>query len=184
MGYRAVLEATSETVQEVTLAAERRLDEAMMLFSHNRYHTAIYVGGLSAEMFLKTACFMVGGANLTDPVAALMAPLKSKRYTPPFKGDFESGHGLWFWSQELLARRHGLAKRTPNRFMQVLASLYGDWFVPGDKTCLFEKLCPVVACLRKPSSEHNSRPSSEILPTIRNPSSLWSTRIRQPPTSS
>lgn len=139
MGYRTVLEATDETVQEVTLAAERRLDEAATLLTHNRYHTAIYVGGLSAEMFLKTACFMVGGASLTDPVAALMAPLKNKNYKPPFKGDWEGGHGLWFWSQELLVRRRGQAKRTPNRFMQVLAALYGDWFVamryrPGSAT--------------------------------------------------
>ncbi len=129
MGYRDALEATDETVQDINLAAERRLDEAMTLLTGNRYHTAIYVGGLSAEMFLKTACFMIGGANLTDPVAALMARLKDKKYKPPFKGDWEGGHGLWFWSQELLARRRGQAKKTPNRFMQVLAALYGDWFV-------------------------------------------------------
>lgn len=140
MGYRAVLEATDETVQEVSLAAVRRLDEAMTLFMYNRYHTAIYLGGLSAEMFLKTACFIVGGAGLADPIAAHMAPLRSKRYNPPFKGDFEFGHGLWFWSQELLARRNRMAKRTPNRFMQVLAALYSDWFVsmryrPGSATC-------------------------------------------------
>lgn len=139
MGYRAVLEATNETVQDVALAAQRRLDEASTLLTYNRYHTAIYVGGLSAEMFLKTACFMVGGASLTDPVAALMAPLKHRNYNPPFKGDWEGGHGLWFWSQELLVRRHGQAKKTPNRFMQVLAALYGDWFVamryrPGSAT--------------------------------------------------
>ncbi len=76
MGYRAILEATDETVQDVALAAARRLDEATTLLMFKRHHTAIYLGGLSAEMFLKTACFMVGGANLTDPVSALMAPLK------------------------------------------------------------------------------------------------------------
>jgi hypothetical protein len=140
MGYRAVLEATPETVQEVALAATRRLDEAMLLFGESRYHAAIYVGGLSAEMFLKTACFMFDGASLTDPVAAHLGPLRNRHYQPPFKSDFESGHGLWFWSQELLSRRAQRRRRTPNRFLQVMASLYSDWFVgmryrPGAATC-------------------------------------------------
>jgi hypothetical protein len=65
--------------------------------------------------------------------------LKHHTYKPPFKSDWEGGHGLWFWSQELLIRRRGQGKRTPNRFMQVLAALYDDWFVamryrPGSAT--------------------------------------------------
>jgi len=139
MGYRAVLEVTQETVQDVALAAQQRFNEASTLLTHNHYHSAIYVGGLSAEMFLKTACFIVGGASLAAPTQALMAPLKHKSYTPPYKIDWEGGHGLWFWSQELLARRRGQGKKTPNRFLQVLAALYGDWFVsmryrPGSAT--------------------------------------------------
>ena len=140
MGYRSVLEATPETVQAVALSATRRLDEAMVLFGYGRYHAAIYVGGLAAEMFLKSACFILGGARLADPLAAHLGPLKNKSYRPPFKVDFESGHGLWFWSQELLTRRSGLGRKTPNRFMQVLAGLYSDWFIgmryrPGAATC-------------------------------------------------
>jgi hypothetical protein len=140
MGYRHILEAQGETVQDTTLSATRRLDEALALFVQGRYHTAIYLGGLSAEMFLKSACFMLGGAKLADPIASHLAPIKNKNYKPPFKVDYESGHGLWFWSQELLSRRRRLRRASPNRFMQVMASLYNDWFVgmryrPGAASC-------------------------------------------------
>jgi hypothetical protein len=129
MGYRSVLEASVESVQDTTLAATRRLDEAIALFVQGRYHAAIYLGGLAAEMFLKTACFLLEGAKLADPVAAYLDPVKSKKYEPPFKSDYESGHGLWFWSQELLLRRSSRRKRFPNRFLQVMASLYADWYI-------------------------------------------------------
>lgn len=42
MGYRAILEATPETVQDLELSARRRLDEAMVLYIMERHHTAIY----------------------------------------------------------------------------------------------------------------------------------------------
>ena len=130
MGYRALLEATPETVQDLELSARRRLDEATDLYLANRPHVAIYVAGLSAEMYLKTACFFVGGARPGDLVATQLAPLRPRAYRPPFPADFESGHGIWFWSQELLARRsrQGL-RRVPNRFLQVVACIYMDWFI-------------------------------------------------------
>jgi hypothetical protein len=129
MGYRAILEATSETVQDTTLSATRRLDEALTLFVHGQYHSSIYLGGLSAEMFLKSACFMLGGAQLADPVSVHLTPLRDRRYDPPFKADFESGHGLWFWSQEFIGRRSAFGRRPPTRFLRVLASIYADWFI-------------------------------------------------------
>ena len=94
MGYRAVLEASPETVQDFELSAGRRLDEATTLYLSEKPHTAIYLAGLSAEMYLKTACFFLGGAMPGDPVAVHLGPIKSRNYQPPFKVDFESGHGL------------------------------------------------------------------------------------------
>jgi hypothetical protein len=140
MGYRAILEASPETVQDMEMSAQQRLDEAMVLYVAERHHTAIYIAGLSAEMYLKTACFFLGGAGPANPVGALLAPLNPRRYTPPFRGDFESGHGLWFWSQELQHRRQNLRlRRAPNRFLQVIATIYMDWFIgmryrPGSAT--------------------------------------------------
>jgi hypothetical protein len=130
MGYRDVLTLHPETVQDLELSAPRRLDEAWELWLANRPHTAIYLAGLAAEMYLKTACFFVGGAAPATQVDAVFTPLASRRYRPPFKTDWESGHGLWFWSQELLARRAQLNKPpTPRRFLHVLAALYVDWFI-------------------------------------------------------
>ena len=142
MGYRDRLESTPETVQELELAAARHLEEAMELFLANRNHTAIYVAGLSAEMYLKTACYFVGGAAPGDGTDALFAAARPNphRYVPPFRADFESGHVLWFWSQELMARRQRRQLRmAPNRFIQVSAALYLDWYVamryrPGSAT--------------------------------------------------
>jgi hypothetical protein len=130
MGYRTILEASPETVQDLELSAWRRLDEASVLCIGKKYHTSIYIAGLSAEMFLKTACFFLGGAQPADRVDTLLAPVRPRVYTPPFRADFESGHGLWFWSQELIDRRKRFRfGRPPNRFLQIMASLYLDWFI-------------------------------------------------------
>lgn len=140
MGYRASLEANPETVQDLELSARRRLDEATVLYRTGRHHIAIYLAGLSAEMYLKTACFFLGGARPADRVDTQLAPLRPRSYRPPFRADFESGHGLWFWSQELLARRRRLGfRREPRRLRHVMASVYMDWFIgmryrPGSAT--------------------------------------------------
>jgi hypothetical protein len=140
MGYRATLEQSPETVQDLELSAPNRLQEAMQLLVAGRHHTAIYLAGLAAEMYLKTACFFVDGAAPATFVDAVLGPVARRQYNPPFKADFESGHGLWFWSQELIHRRTRLNKpRPPNRYLQVVAALYVDWFVgmryrPGSAT--------------------------------------------------
>lgn len=140
MGYRAVLEASPETVQDLEVSARRRLDEAATLYVEQEYHISIYIAGLSAEMYLKTACFFVGGAKPGDRVDTQLEPLRPRNYRPPFQADFESGHGLWFWSEELLVRRNRLGlPRIPNRFRNVIAGLYNDWFIgmryrPGSAT--------------------------------------------------
>lgn len=126
MGYRTDLEASPETVQDLEISAQRRLEEAVALYVMEKYHTAIYIAGLSAEMYLKTACFFLGGARPADPVEVHLTPLRQKQYAPPMRDYFESGHGLWFWSQELLKRRR---KPAPKRYLQVMASVYMDWFI-------------------------------------------------------
>jgi len=132
MGYRATLESTPETIQDLELSAIRRLEEATELFLTGRHHTAIYVAGIAAEMYLKTACYFLGGAAPGDLAAPYFVAARpnARKYVPPFSADFESGHGLWFWSQELLARRQRRRlRRAPNRFLQVSAALYVDWYV-------------------------------------------------------
>jgi hypothetical protein len=104
------------------------------LLIDGEHHSSIYLAGLSAEMLLKTACFFVDKAKPADPVGPLLAPMKKKGKLPPFKADYDSGHGLWFWSQELLERRRtaglaNLSRKLHRRFLEVCASLYADWFI-------------------------------------------------------
>jgi hypothetical protein len=134
MSYRAFLETHPETVQDLELAARRRLDEAAALLIDGQHHSAIYLAGLSAEMLLKTACFFVDRARPADAVGPLLAPVRKHVKHSPFRLDYESGHGLWFWSQELVERRR-VAGRAPwsrklrRMFLQTSASLYADWFI-------------------------------------------------------
>jgi|GEM_PF-5253965 len=140
MGYRAVLQAHHETVQDLELSAKRRLDEAWVLHAAQKYHTAIYVAGLAAEMYLKTACFFLDGARPSHPVAALLTQLRKNAYASPSKVDYEGGHGLSFLAEELKFRRknHRL-RQTPRRFRRVIAQIATDWFIgmryrPGSAT--------------------------------------------------
>jgi hypothetical protein len=130
MEYRATLEAVAETVQDLELSAPRRLQEAMVLLLAGKNHTAIYIAGLAAEMYLKTACFFLGGASPATRTDTMLSPVRPRIYSPPFTADFESGHGLWFWSQELIARRKARKLGTaPNRFKQICATLYLNWYI-------------------------------------------------------
>ena len=51
----------------------------------------------------------------------------------PLSTDFESGHGLWFWSQILILERQARRLATPRRLHRGLittcAALYADWYV-------------------------------------------------------
>jgi hypothetical protein len=129
VGYRAILEASPETVQDIALAAERRLKEAVSLALMNEGHAAIYLAGMAAEMLLKTACYFVDGARPADLCQPRYAALAHRRYQPAHKVEFEQGHGIWFWSQELIARRRLRNKPVPRRFLQAVAAIYADWFV-------------------------------------------------------
>jgi hypothetical protein len=144
VSYRAFLQRSQESVQDLELSAQRRLHEAWTLAVEGKNHTAIYLAGLSAEMLLKTACFFLAKARPGDLIEPLLGPLRKKGNASPFRSDFESGHGLWFWSQELLARRQqfGVVRwsaRTRRRYLETCAALYADWFIgmryrPGSAT--------------------------------------------------
>lgn len=126
MGYRTVLEKKPETVQDLQIAARHRLKEARVLFSSGEYHAAIYLAGLSAEMLLKTACFVLDNAAPGDAVEPLRSAARRRSATPHL---YESGHGLWFWFKECLHRRRVYSlKSPPKRFRQYCASISLDWF--------------------------------------------------------
>jgi hypothetical protein len=130
MGYKDVLRASNETVQDLEASAKRRLEEAAALYIIGEYHIAIYIAGLSAEMYLKTACFFIDRATPADEVAPRLAAVKPPQYKPPFQADYEGGHGLWFWCQEIIERRKNFGLQpAPRQFVQVVTTLDSDWFV-------------------------------------------------------
>lgn len=140
MGYRAVIEANPETVQDLELSAFRRLEEAFALCIMEKHHTAIYIAGLAAEMYLKTACFFLGGARPGDQVDALLRAARPPRRNLVMHQLFESGHGLWFWFQAVLHKRRGRRLRgAPRRLRLAVASMCQDWCIdmryrPGSAT--------------------------------------------------
>ncbi len=135
MAYRAQLQATQESVQDVALSADRRLDEAEQLLYAGRHHTSIYLAGLSAEMYLKSALAYLHGASPANPIDAYLQPIRRAhgQRRAPLSTDFESGHGLWFWSQILILERQARRLATPRRLHRGLittcAALYADWYV-------------------------------------------------------
>jgi hypothetical protein len=125
MSYRALLQSTVETVQDQTRSAELRLDEAVTLYLDGKYHSAIYMAGLAAEMFLKTACFFVSGAKNADPIRLLVGAVNRKAHK---SARYKSGHSLLFWYEELLARRRRARLGISNDLKQIVSSLSSDWF--------------------------------------------------------
>jgi hypothetical protein len=144
MSYRAVIKGSSESVQDMTLSAERRLEEAESLLFADRPHSAVYLAGLAAEMYLKAAVAHALGALPYEPIDAHLGPLKKAHaYKGPLASNFESGHGLLFWSSVLLLARQGRGLTTAPSLQQNLlataAALFQDWVIdmryrPGTAT--------------------------------------------------
>jgi HEPN domain-containing protein len=126
MSYAARLMATKETVRDQMESADHRLDESQTLMLEGKYHIGIYVAGLAAEMYLKTACFLVTGAADSDEIELLLRSTRQGATLPVPQG-FK--HNLLFWHEELVYRRMkaGLAS-VPTALKNVVADLCADWF--------------------------------------------------------
>lgn len=142
MNYRATFPSSGETVGDVELSAWQRLDDALALYSQDRYHGAIYIAGFAAEMLLKTAAFYLGGATSTQSAQTMRDQVKQEVSSGilPATGAYESGHGLGYWSEVIIYRRNrqGLPP-PPIEFVPIVTSLHLNWFVgmryfPGSAT--------------------------------------------------
>lgn len=91
-----------ETLQEVELAAGRRLDEALELMKAERPAGAIYLLGYVAEIHLKNAVYrrLGAGPNATTVVFRRRAfEVARALELSGHEKQFESGHGLLFWAR-------------------------------------------------------------------------------------
>ncbi len=123
-----------ETISDLAWAAEQRFREAEVLMDARHITGAVYLLGLAAEMWLKTACFRSFGAGLSTPIATQLGPARvwMRQQAPAI--DAESYHSLQFWAEYLIQKRAltgiPLATEVTGRLRHhVTHRLFADWKV-------------------------------------------------------
>ena len=114
MALRTLLQSTTETVQDLILAAEERYWEALELIVQGRPFAGIYLVGYTAEMLLKTAAFRFDGAQPGDFVAPRLRPAKSYGANVFPTIPYENAHSLRFWVAFLEQKRVAAGLPLPN----------------------------------------------------------------------
>ena len=134
MPLRQKLQNEAETVGGLMVCAEEKYWEGLELMAAQKWGAGIYLMGYAAEMYLKTACFLVDGAKPVDLVRSMLgsAETRGKLALPGIS--HESYHSLDFWAALLTFDRNrmGLAPWTPvftREFTSHVATLYSIWWV-------------------------------------------------------
>src|SRR5438874_1112353 len=105
MTVREQILASPETLSDFAWAAEQRFREAEELLFVGRSGGAVYLLGLSAEMWLKLACFRLLGAVPATVVASRLGPARAWMRAMAPTIDPESYHSLAFWAEYLIRWR-------------------------------------------------------------------------------
>jgi hypothetical protein len=105
LAVRQEILARSETLSDLEWAAEERFREAEELLRAGHFSGAVYLFGLSCEMWLKLGCFRYRGAKITDPVLSQLGPAKAWMKIRYPLIQCESYHSLVFWVEYLIATR-------------------------------------------------------------------------------
>lgn len=94
-----------ETVHDLETAGRARFWDAMELAIAGRTYAAIYVGGYSAEMLLKSATFRLRGAALHQPAGAFFGPAKAYGQARFSTISHENYHSIIFWQLSIIELR-------------------------------------------------------------------------------
>lgn len=121
-----------ETLSDLIWAAEERFRDGEYLLGATRLSGAVYLLGLSAEMWLKAACFRLRGATPATPVIGQLGPAKAWMQAQAPGVQAESYHSLLFWAEYLIRFRaiHGpdLSSDLIGELRHhVSHRLYADW---------------------------------------------------------
>jgi hypothetical protein len=108
---RHQLIAFTETLSAMTVSAEDRYRDGEQLLVGGRHRGAVYLLGLSAETWLKLACYRLVGARAADPVGPHAHRVSQYMATSVPTVAKESGHSLLFWAEFLV--RFGRTQGTP-----------------------------------------------------------------------
>ena len=96
------LSRDNPSVQDLELAAEQRLADAMVLLADERCWGAVYLLGYVAEIYLKTIAYRRLGARPTSQEHVMFRHCRALSGQLRLWGhdaQWEAGHGLLFWAR-------------------------------------------------------------------------------------
>lgn len=134
MTLRRQIIGSQETLTDVTWAAEQRFRDAETPFRAGRFAGAVYLFGLSSEMWVKLACFHLRGATPSTPVRGLLGPARTWMRAQAPAIDPEQYHSLLFWCEYLIRLRHTRGLPMSARLAGLLRHhvanrLHSDWTI-------------------------------------------------------
>lgn len=129
---RDQLAAWSETVSDLTVSAEDRYRDGLELIAAGRFRGAVYLLGLSAEMWLKLASYRLYAARAADLVGPHARRVADYMRLNAPGSDRESGHSLHYWAEFIIlfCGRNGrlLSNEQAGRLRHhVINRLFEDW---------------------------------------------------------
>jgi hypothetical protein len=129
---RAQLAAWSETLSDLARSAEDRYGDAQRLLIAGRFVGAVYLLGLSAEMWLKLASYRLYGARAADPVGGYARQVQNFMAANAQGVNRGSGHSLQYWTEFILRfsaiSGRLLSKEQSGRLRHhLLHRLFEDW---------------------------------------------------------
>ena len=134
MATRDQILSTTEIVSDLELAGEARFGDGEALLAEGRFAGAVYLLGLSAEMWLKVACFRVAGHTPATPASGLFGPATQWMKVNAPSVPHEKYHSLRFWAEYLILMRRvagsPLSARVAGELRHhVSHRLYQDWAI-------------------------------------------------------
>lgn len=132
MTLREHILSSPETISDLAWAAEQRFREAEELLYTGRFTGAVYLFGLSVEMWLKLACFYFRGARPSTTVDSQLAPARRWMRANSPAVDPESYHSLLFWTEFLILLRSRQGSSMPSDLAgrlrhHVVSRIFEDW---------------------------------------------------------
>jgi len=132
MTLRDQILTSVETLGDLVWAAEQRFREAEELLVTQHEAGAVYMFGISAEIWLKLSCFKFVGASPATPIDSLLGPARVWMKSRAPSIDREGYHSLLFWVEYLLRRRQEEGKALATELAgklrhHVVSRLFLDW---------------------------------------------------------
>jgi hypothetical protein len=132
MGLRRQILSSTERMTDIVQSAEHRFREGESLLRVGHFDGAVYLLGLSSEMYLKLAVFRYLGSRPLTAIASLFGPARAWMHTNAPHIDPESFHSLRFWAEYLIrirsARHQPLSiSLTGDLRHHVVNRLFEDW---------------------------------------------------------